>query len=245
MDKSIVVIPHCRTVKWLQIAVASIKEMKCEHPFDIMVVNNSPEGDQSLKALTETKLGEGVRIEENKYIRAHAGALDYALSIIDPEEYPFFFSAETDCRALRPGWLDWFHSFMRDEWTAMAGWFWPGTDREYIHTGGCLYRTKILNRIKKQLQANENLMICYGTDLKKRLYLREELSHLNTVPELKSAGLSYRDGMASPHHGPFTEQRGFQEIWSFRDVKFYLEPGAYPYYRLRTEYECAKVPGIT
>ncbi len=241
--KTIVVIPHSRTVKWLQIVVASIKAHPCKAVFDVMVVNNSPAGDESLKALTETELGEGIRIEENKYVRAHAGALDYTLSIIDPEEYPYFFSAETDCVALRDGWLDWFYGFMRDEWVAMAGWFWPGTDREYIHTGGCLYNTAILNRIKKQIHQNENLMICYGSGLKKRLWLGEENAHLNTVPELKEAGQSYRDSLNSPYQGPFTEQRGFQEIWSKRDIKFYQEPGAWPYYRLQTEYECVKVPG--
>src|SRR3972149_576172 len=103
--KALIVIPHSRTTKWLQIVIASIKQFKNNAKFDVMVVNNSPVGDQSLKGITETELGDGIRIEENQYVRAHAGALDYALSIIDENEYPYFFAAETDCRALRNGWM--------------------------------------------------------------------------------------------------------------------------------------------
>ncbi len=245
MSKTIVVVPHARTVKWLQIVVASLKQFKNDAKYDIMVVDNSPPHDlSSIKAITETRLGENVIIEDNKYsqTRAHAGALDYALTIIDPKEYPYFFSAETDCRALRDGWLDWFHSFIQDEYTAMAGWYWPGGDREYIHTGGCLYNTNILLRIKKQIEKNDNYMICYGTDLKRRMFLGDMPEKFTAAAA--AVGKHYRATLESPYHGPFTEQRGFQEIWSKRDHKYYQEPGAWPYYRCQTEYECVKVPGV-
>jgi hypothetical protein len=234
--KTLVVIPHSRTVKWAQIVISSIKKFKNDHTFDIMFVNNSPVGDNSLLALTETGLSENIIMKENEYFqtRAHAGALDYALTIIDEKEYPYFFSAETDCAALKENWIDWFHSFMTDPYQAMVGWYWPGGDREYIHTGGCLYNTAILKRIKKQIQENDNYMMCYGTDLKRRMFLGEEGG---------PAGKHYRDSLNSPFHGPFTEQRGFQEIWSKRDHKYYQEPGAWPYYRCQVEYECIKVPG--
>jgi hypothetical protein len=203
-----------------------------------MVVNNSPVGDNSLKGLTETGLSENIIIKENEYFqtRAHAGALDYALTIIDEDEYAYLFSAETDCQALKDGWLDWFMSYIKDEYCAMVGWYWPGGDREYIHTGGCLYNTKILKRLKKQIEENDNYMMCYGKNLKRRMYLTEK--------DDGSPGSHYRKCMESPFHGPFTEQRGFQEIWSFRDEKFYQEPGAWPYYRCQTEYECVKLPGV-
>lgn len=249
MNKAIVVVPHSRTVKWLQIVVASLKQFKNEAKYDIMVVDNSPPHDlSSIRAIRETSLGEGVILEDNKYFqtRAHAGALDYALTIIDEKEYPYFFSAETDCKALRDGWLDWFYSFVQDEYTAMVGWYWPGGDREYIHTGGCLYNTKILKRIKKQISENDNYMICYGTDLKKRMYLGDE----NDIKALTAAfvpfteaGKHYKGTLDSPYHGPFTEQRGFQEIWSKKDYKYYQEPGAWPYYRCQVEYQCVRVPG--
>lgn len=238
MEKILVCIPHTRTTKWIQIIISSLKKFKNEHQFDIMVVNNGLPSDRSLLGLTETGLSENVRIEDNKYIetRSHAGALDFALSIIDEKEYPYFFSAETDCRALKNSWLDWFRSHMIDQYVSQAGWYWPGGDREYIHTGGCLYSTKILKRLKKQIKENDNYVMCYGTDLKRRMYLTEE--------EDGSPGSHYRKCMKSQYHGPFTEQRGFQEIWSKRSEKFYQEPGAWPYYRCQVEYECVKLPGV-
>jgi len=114
-----------------------------------LVVDNTPAGFPSgLEALTETSLGEGVRIEDNKYYRSHSCALDYGLALI---ETPFLFAAETDCQALKDHWLDRFLAQMKDEWVAMAGWYWGGSDREYIHCGGCLYSTKIMNRFKRQI----------------------------------------------------------------------------------------------
>jgi len=72
-------------------------------------------------------------------------------------------------------------------------------------------------------------MICYGTDLKKRMDL--------------SKHHDFEKWIKSPFHGPFSETRGFQEIWSFADYKWYQEPGAYPYYRSKIEYECVEMPG--
>ena len=229
MSKSVitVVIPHCLTVKWTQICIASMEEFKNDVPYDILIIDNSPKHMRSgLEGITKTCLGEGVRIEDNKYsVRGHAGALDYGLSIIDT---PYLFASETDCQALRDHFLDRFVDKMKDKYVAMAGWYWPGFDREYIHCGGCLYSTDIVNKIKELLKFNTNYMICYGTDLKKRKMLDQTI--INEIHD--------------PLHGPFSELRGFQEIWSFRDIKWYQEPGAWLYYRCRSEYECVEMPGL-
>lgn len=222
-----VVIPHAFTTKWIQILITSLKSFKCDNEFNIWVINNSPPGNRSLEGITETGLSEGVQIIENKFMRSHTGALDYALSVIDT---PYLFATETDCRALKPNWIDRFFSEMKDDYVAMAGWYWPGSDREYISPGACLYNTAILKTLKEEIHRNNSNIICYGRDLKKRFDLSKH-NHWNEY-------------IVSKFHGPFSEVRGFQEIWSFRDDKWYQEPGAWVFYRCQIEYECVRMPGV-
>ena len=225
MKSATVVIPHAITTKWTQIAVASLKAFKNDHDFDIVVVDNSP-GNPSINGITKTSLGEEIEVRENKYFPSHSCALDYVLTDC---ETPYLFTTESDAQALKDNWLDRFFVNMKDDSVAMAGWFWPGADRFYMNASATLYNVKILKRIQAQIQANENYMICYGTGLKKRM----DLSKHGDFPRW----------ILSKYHGPFSEVRGFQEIWSFRDDKWYQEPGAWCYYRLQIEYECVKMPG--
>jgi len=228
MKSATVVIPHALTTKFTQIAVASLKEFSNDHDFDIVVVDNSP-GNPSIRGISETSLGEGVKVLENKYYPIHACALDFVLADC---ETPYFFATESDAQALKDHWLDRYFEQMRDEHVAMVGWYWIGADkdRDYIAPCATLYNTKILKRIQAQIHLNDNNIICYGTGLKRRYDL--------------AAQHEFEAVVKNRYHGPFSEQRGFQEIWSFRDGKFYQEPGAWCYYRCQIEYECVKVYGV-
>jgi hypothetical protein len=222
-----IAIPHAYTTKWLQIVLTSLKAFKNKHEFDILILNNTPEND-SIRGITETGLSEGVRIEVPPVgSRVHARALDYAIDIIDT---PYLFATETDCRALKNNWLDGYFDYMKDEYVAMVGWFWdlPGTDRLYINSSATLYSMNILKRLRKETLANDNLMICYGTGLKKRYIMSEYLQGL------------FKNG----NWGPFSEQRGYQEIFHFRDDKNWQEPGCWLYFRAQCEYECVRIPGV-
>ena len=195
-----VVVPHAYTAKWLQILVTSLKECKNDHKFKIMILDNSPDDNYSIRALTESSLGEGVRVvRPPKDSQWHAGSLDYAIDLIDT---PYYFATETDCRAVSNGWLDWYFDKMPDEHTAMVGWFWevPGgksPDRLYINSSATLYRTDILRRLRAETLRNDNFMICYGTGLKRRMWLQDRLIEC----------------WKQKHWGPFQEVRGYQEVF--------------------------------
>jgi len=224
-----IVIPHAFTTKWLQIVIASLKSFKNNYSFDILVMDNSPDGNRSIEGITRTRLGNGVKvIKPHPDLRWHAGALDAAIDII---ETPFYFATETDCRALQDYWLDRYFENMTDRWTAMVGWFWevPGeaADRLYINSSATLYRTEILRKLKAETLRNDNFMICYGTDLRRRMKMPDRLIGY------------WRRG----NWGPFQEVRGYQEVFHHRDDKWYHEPGCWLYFRAQCEYECVRIPG--
>lgn len=222
-----VAIPHAYTTKWLQIVITSLKAFNNDHNFDILVLNNTPEND-SIKGITETGLAENVRIEvPPPGSRVHARALDYAIDIVDT---PYLFATETDCRAMKNNWIDGYFKYLRDEYVAMVGWFWdiPQSDRLYINSSATLYSMKILKRLKKEIFENDQRMICYGTGLTKRYMMTDYLQDL----------------FNNKDWGPFSEQRGYQEVFHHRDDKFWQEPGAWLYFRAQCEYECVKIPGV-
>jgi len=227
MKDATIAVPHAYTTKWLQIVLTSLKAFKNDHTFDILVLNNSPQ-NESILGITETGLADGVRIVvPPEKSRVHARSLDYAIDIVDT---PYLFTTDTDCRAMQDNWLDVYFSYMTDEYVAMAGWLWdlPGTDRLYIVCSAALYNMSILRKLKQEALRNENFMICYGTDLKKRYPMNEHLMDL------------FKTG----NWGCFMEQRGYQEIFHHREGKYWMEPGCWLYFRAQCEYECAKIPGV-
>jgi len=227
MKDATICVPYAYTTKWLQIVLTSLKAFKNDHEFDILVLNNSPDND-SIKGITETGLSEGVRIVVPPVdSRVHARSLDYAIDIVDT---PYLFATETDCQALKDNWLDRYFTHVKDQYVAMVGWFWniPNSDRLYINSSATLYNTWILRKLKKETLRNENLMICYGSGLKKRYLMSDHLIKL----------------LKNGDWGCFMEQRGYQEIFHHRDDKNWQEPGAWLYFRAQCEYECIRIPGI-
>lgn len=235
MAKGTVVIPHAFTTKWSQIAVASLKNHRNEADFDILVVDCSP-GHPSIKGISETRLGEGVKIVDPPApnIAGHQVALDMAIDLV---ETPWFIAWETDVRVMRDGWFDWALSFIKDDYCAMAGWYWAteGLDdfRHYISPAGALYRTSTLKMLKEECLRNKDLAVCYGWDMSKRIDIMNEYPH--TGGKLIPAGI----------WGPFLEARGFGNVYPYakdRDV-WVPEPGNWIYNRCRSQWECIHLPG--
>lgn len=224
------VIPFAYTPRWGQIVIASLKAFKNDRDFHIVVMNNSPE-HPAINAIACTSVGEDVEIRTtDAKSRWHAGSLD---SYIPSLETPYMFTFESDCTVNRDGWLDWYASFMKDEYVAMAGWYWmagPDVDdeRHYINTSATLYNSRILKQVNQECLNNPDSIILYGLDNEKRL-IQENFSKL----------------VSNGAIGCFSEGRGFQQIYPVapKPDKWWHEPGNWLYNRASCQWECAKVPG--
>ncbi len=235
MKTATVVIPHSLTTKWTQISVSSLLEYKNTTDFDILIIDNSY-WDPSIKGITETRLGENVKVVVSKDPGrgGHQLALDYAIDLIDT---PWFVAWETDVRVIRDGWLDWFLSFVKDEYVAIVGWYWgtPLLDdfRHYISTAGALYRTSILKKLKTECILNKDLVFAYGRDMSKR------------VDIVKDYPITAEWMIGKENWGPFCEARGYGNVYPFAKARDYWisEPGNWIYNRCSMQWECVKVPG--
>ena len=187
-------------------------------------MNNTPQPDRSIFGVTKTALKDDVRVINVPSPQDwHGGCVDYALPMIDT---PYFMMMETDCQIMKPDWLKHFlDPILKDDLVAMAGWFWPGGDRDYIGPGATIYNTDIVKRIEAEIRDNKRTTFCYGDGLR----LRHTLE-----PRMRDAKWLW---------GPFTETRSYHDIVK-REEKWWQEPCAWLYYRCSFEYECVKLPGM-
>ncbi len=229
-----VVIPAAFAARWLQICVAALKQHKNATDFDILIVDNSP-GHPSIKTITETRLGEGVKVVDPPApnIAGHQVALDMAIDMV---ETPWFITWETDVQVLRDGWLDWLLSFAKDEYVAIIGWYWAGDyadDRHYISPAGALYRTRILKMLKEECLRNKDMAVCYGRKMDKRIDIMKEYPH--TGGKMINMGI----------WGPFLESRGFGNVYPYSNQKDHWtpEPGNWVYNRCSMQWEVIHLPG--
>lgn len=230
-----VVIPYCHTPVWIQTCVAAFKAFKNDRDAGILIVDNCLYArGESIKAITETSLGEGVtvipqgkQLPDGRYYTSHASGVDYAIEFV---KTPYMFATESDVTPVRDGWLDWYASFIQDEATAMVGWYWP--NRNYINPSWTLLNMRILRMIDKEIQNNKETILVKGEGYKER-YKQEH----------------FREMIENGLLGPFGEVRGFTNS---PDIPGYVnknvpgyghDTGSWLYYRLSNQYECARVPG--
>ena len=219
-----IVIPYAYTVKWLQILLSSLKQYHDDR-VELWIMNNTPGEENSLAWMDGfTISGKPVKVIKTPHPRDwHAGCVDYALPMI---ETPYFMMMETDCNVCSPDWLDHFlNPMLKDDLVAMAGWFWPSGDRDYIGPGATIYNTKIVKAIREEVIRNRAITFCYGDHLKRRHTLEPRLADDKWL------------------WGPFSETRGFHDRVR-RDDKWWQEPCAWLYYRCVSQYECVNLPGI-
>jgi hypothetical protein len=101
MKRLSILIPHYKSWKLLAICVHAFKRYEFPLPYEIIVCDNSP-GHPSIKALTNTELGDGVKVVQgNPDLPSHAHGLElaYAASTGDA-----IFTTETDCFPTQDSW---------------------------------------------------------------------------------------------------------------------------------------------
>jgi len=232
MSKRIAIaMTHGHAAKWLQISVYSLKSTLYGIQADIFIANSWP-GHPSIRAITETDLGDNITILDCKRrLHSHATGLDEILEYISDKDYDYMFTMETDCTACKDYWLDWFYKFMKPG-VGMAGFYWAEGNRHHnINPSGTLYLKSMLLKYHEEVRNNKENMFWHplgnkhGTDL----------------------GM---DSSMKDVAGVFSETRGIknptkqQEEAIMRGVPMvsWYEPGQWLYCRCVGEYECISVP---
>lgn len=145
-----IIIPHFRAWTWLPICVHAFKKYPASEDQQIIVVNNS--GDHpSIKALTETSLGEGVKILcGNPEFTAHGLGYDIGATAAESD---WIFTAETDSFPTRKGWFKKYEELTNEY--RLIGPDIPQSAGHYIHPAGALTHRTILDRAAKWREQNK------------------------------------------------------------------------------------------
>lgn len=224
---------HAHVPKWLQIVIHSLKENKNIVESDIYVANSWP-GHPSIRAITETDLGHNVTVVDCvRRLHSHATGLETILEHIADKGYEYLMCLETDCRAVKPGWLDWYVNFMKDDpKIGIAGFFWHEGDHHYnINPSATLYRMDMLLQYHKEARENNEGMFWHPRGNKP-----------DTTPGM--------DNTIKDLVGVFAETRGIknptpaQEDVILKGVPeaAWFEPGQWLYARLQGEWKEVRVP---
>src|SRR5882724_955958 len=145
MKKIVVAVPHSHSWFWTQACVSSL--VRCPPRADgfavvVAVVDNSP-WSPAIKGVTETRLGEYVRVVPNhKSNKFHASALD---CVVETMDFDYLMALETDVLALSPGWLQWFVDQMRGTDFAVGMWH----HEQFVNPSCTLYRGSVLKDMMK------------------------------------------------------------------------------------------------
>lgn len=224
---------HGHTAKWLQTCVHSLRINPNEVENDIYIACSWP-GHPSIKAITETELGQGITtIDCVRRKHSHATGLEEILEYIWDKDYDYMFCTEADCRAMKPGWLDWFVNFLKDDpKKGIAGFFWHEGDHHYnINPSSTLYKMDMLKQYHKEARDNNS-----------DIFYHPRGNRLGT-----DAGM---DPSIKDVVGCFAETRGIKDptpaqldvILKGVPQAAWFEPGAWLYARLQGEWGEVRVP---
>lgn len=164
MKKVSILIPSYKTFRWTAICINAFKQFGIPVESEVILCDNSP-GHPSIKAITETSLGDGIKIVTgNPEFPSHGQGYQKSYESSDGD---WIFTAESDSFPTRHGWFDEYlkasadFSFMGPE-MPMGG----GT---YIHPAGALIRRKIIESAEGWQKENKNWVFIPGAGAKLKI----------------------------------------------------------------------------
>lgn len=151
LRKLSILIPHYLSYKWIAACIHQFKTYPPSIPHEIIVCDNSM-GHPSIMALTDTPLGEGIKIVQgDPDLPSHGHGYEICAS---EAEGDWFFTAENDSFPTRHGW---FESYVKDagEGYELIGPLMPMASGKYIHpAGACISRRAVEQA--REWQKNHN-----------------------------------------------------------------------------------------
>jgi hypothetical protein len=157
MKKCAILIPHFLSPEWVAISVNAFKTFGIPVESELIVINNSPDSE-SIKSITETRLGEGVKVMDGRRdFPSHAYA--YKLGY-DSTDADWIFTAESDSYPTRHGFFDEYikasvnHHLIGPEMPMASGTF--------IHPAGSLVSRKLLEDHKEWASSISDWRFCPG-----------------------------------------------------------------------------------
>lgn len=140
MRRLSLIVPHFRTWRWTSICIHAFKKYGMLVDSEIIVCDNSP-GHHSIKCLTETPLGDGVKIVSGEPdFTSHGRGYEKAYEIAAGD---WIFTSETDSFPTRHGWFNEYIKASAD--CDMVGPEVPQSSGRYIHPAGCAVRRTVLD----------------------------------------------------------------------------------------------------
>jgi hypothetical protein len=205
-----ILIPHFRVPQWVAICVHFFKKFPIGVDHEIIVCDNSP-GHDSIKVLTETSLGEGVKIVQGQadfpshgkgYFKAYQAA-----------EGDWIFTAETDSFPICDGWFKSYEIASNSGYQFIAPPM-PMAAGRYGHPAGALVSREVLELHQKWRDDQKDWVFIPGSapalELSERGYhvvIREdELSDWLLPPDVQKNLELWRDDV-----GPWQEMRSYDD----------------------------------
>jgi hypothetical protein len=136
-----IIFSHWQTFRWTAIAVHFLKKYQWPLPWELLIADNSP-GHPSIRVLTETSLGEGVKIIQGEPdFPSHGRGNELCLHHIDPESTHVFFS-ESDAFPIQDNWAEAYIKAVGEGYDLIGPEI-PQGSGKYIHPAGSLYNRQV------------------------------------------------------------------------------------------------------
>jgi hypothetical protein len=161
MKKTSIILAHFKTWRWTAVCIHNFKQFGIPVDSEIIVCDNSP-GHPSIKCLTETPLGDGIKIVQgNPDFPSHGQAYQ---KCFESSTGDWIFTAESDSFPIRHGWFDEYvkasahYDYIGPE-MPMGG----GT---YIHPAGALTRRSLIKDAEKWQDRHKDWVFIPGAGAK-------------------------------------------------------------------------------
>lgn len=188
--------------------VAAFKKYPFSIDSELIICDNSP-GHPSIKAITETSLGEGVKvIQGNPDFPSHGHGYDLAY---DQSTGDWIMCTETDAFPIMHGWGEnWIKASSEFD---MIGPLVPQSSGSYIHPAGCMYRRELIERAKEWQQAHQQWVFVPGAGamLKTHPKACHVVAHEDWLRDMMVPGDMQEQIDLWKLAGPFQEMRSFDE----------------------------------
>lgn len=155
MRKVSIIFSHWHTFRWSAIAVHFFKKYQWPIPWELIICDNSP-GHPSIRAITETPLGEGVKIVQGESdFASHGRGNEIALHHATGSH--IFFS-ESDAFPIQDNWANEYIKASSEY--DLIGPEVPQGSGTYIHPAGALYDRRIIDAHALWREKNTDWVFC-------------------------------------------------------------------------------------